>query len=267
MPIDTSSTDSSGALGLNMAIQADGVWKEQIQIHSYDVDFEQQTTLEAICRSFLEAAWNHAEALGVGFGELAKENRLWVLARLLIKIDCYPNWSDIVTLNTWPRAAKSVFALREFELVDSAGKQLGGGSSAWVVLNANTKKPQRIEKMLERIRTSPERLAVGLEPSKVASCSGAAVMTKSANYSDIDLNGHVNSGRYVGWILDAYDFEFHRTHQVQLLEINYLGETRGGETISIRSQEEDASTWSHGIAKADGTEVCRARMVWVPRPR
>jgi acyl-ACP thioesterase len=248
-----------------MATQADGVWREEIQIHSYDVDFELQATLEAICRSFLEAAWNHAEALGVGFGHLEKENRLWVLVRLLIRIDRYPCWGDIVILNTWPRPAKSVFALREFELLDQAGKQLGGGSSAWVVLDANTKKPQRIEKMLERIRTSPERLAVGLEPSKVAPCTGGTAMTRRADYSDIDLNGHVNSGRYIGWLLDSYDFEFHKTRQVQLLEINYLGEIRGGETISVRSQEENPGAWSHAIDKADGVEVCRARVVWASR--
>lgn len=248
-----------------MANQNDGIWKEQIRVHSYDVDFGQQATLEAICRLFLEGAWNHAEALGLGFKHLAEQNRLWVLSRLLMKMERYPRWGDMVTLNTWPRAGKGVFALREFELMDASGNQLAGGSSAWVVLDTNTKKPQRIEKMLASIRTGPQRLAVAQEPSKVPSGVGPAVPSTVVRYSDIDLNGHVNSGRYIGWLLDSYPFEFHGKHQVQLVEVNYLGETRGGETISIRSQEETPGAWCHAIEKAVGTEVCRARIVWVPR--
>jgi len=242
-----------------------GIWSEEIRIHSYDVDFGQRAALESICRLFLEAAWNHAEALGVGFARLAQHNRLWVLARLLIKIDPYPRWGDIVTLNTWPRAAKSIFALREFELMGPAGNQLGGGSSAWVVLDGTSKKPQRIEKMLGGLRTGPERTAVGQDASKLSSCPGQTAMTRSAQYGDIDLNGHVNSARYIGWLMDSYPFEFHRKHQVQLLEINYLGETRGGETITIRSRTESPGLLSHTILRAEESEVCRARILWVAR--
>ncbi|HTL55171.1 MAG TPA: acyl-ACP thioesterase domain-containing protein [Candidatus Limnocylindrales bacterium] len=240
----------------------DGVWREELRLHSYDVDFTQMVSIETICRLFLEAAWNHAEALGVGFAHLAERQRLWVLVRLLIKMEGYPRWGETVRLITWPRAARSVFALREFELTDSSGKQLGGGSSAWVVLDANTKKPQRIQKLLSGIRTGPEQLAVGAEPSKIESFGGSTVLTTRAHYSDVDLNGHVNSGRYIGWLLDSYSFDFHKTHQAQSVEINYLGETRGGETLSIGAAEQAPGTWQHAIVKSDGTEVCRARMVW-----
>lgn len=248
-----------------MAGQAEGIWQEEIRIHSYDVDFTQNATLEVLCRLFLEAAWNHAEALGVGFARLAEQNRLWVLARLLIKLGKYPRWGEQVSLNTWPRAGTGLFALREFELLDNHGHVLGGGSSAWVVLDARTKRPQRIEKMLSAIRVGPERLAVGREPSKVPPCPGTAAVTTKANYSDIDLNGHLNSGRYIGWLLDSYPLEFHARHQAELLEINYLEEVKGGETLSVRSREESPGSWSHAMEKSDGTEVCRARIVWSPR--
>jgi acyl-ACP thioesterase len=171
-----------------------------------------------------------------------------------------------VQLNTWPRTTKSLFALREFELTDSAGEQLGGGSSAWVVLDANTKKPQRLEKLLSGLRTGPEQLAVGSEPSKIEACTCPTVLTTNARYSDIDLNGHVNSGRYIGWLLDSYAFEFHKTHQAHQIEVNYLSETRGGEEISIRAVELSPATWFHTIVKTDGAEVCRARLFWTACP-
>jgi acyl-ACP thioesterase len=248
-----------------MASQDDGIWREEIRIHSYDVDFERKATLEAICRLFLEAAWNHAEALGMGFGHLAAQNQLWVLVRLLIRVGRYARWGESCFLHTWPREAKGIVAIREFEMRDRDGKQFGAGSSAWVVLDGTTKKPQRIDNLLRAIRTGPDRSPAGQEPSKLSPCLGPKTLQETVQYTDIDLNGHVNSGRYVAWLLDSYPFEFHRMNQVELLEVNYLGETRGGETVVIRSHEGSTGLWSHSIFRSDESEVCRARLVWIPR--
>jgi acyl-ACP thioesterase len=248
-----------------MAPEEDGIWREEIRIRSYEVDFARQATLEGLCRLFLEAAWNHAEALGAGFGHLVAQNRFWVLVRLRILVDRYPRWGDDFVLSTWPRAGKGIFALREFELTDREGDLFVAGSSAWVVLDGTTKKPQRIEKMLDAIRTGPDRCAMGQELGKVPPCRGPTRVTRGVQYTDIDLNGHVNSGRYLAWLMDSYSFEFHQKYQVRSFEINYTGETKGTETVSIRSHEDSDGLWSHSIVSATELEVCRARVFWAPR--
>src|SRR5215813_912680 len=78
------------------------IWTEAFRVHSYEVDFEGRATLETLCHYFQEAAWNHAERLGVGYSHLQREQRLWVLSRLLIKIDGYPLWGDAISVRTWP---------------------------------------------------------------------------------------------------------------------------------------------------------------------
>ena len=166
-----------------MAQPEDLFRREEITIHSYDVDFSRDVTLEALCRCFLEAAWNHAEALGVGFAHLAAQNQLWVLARLLIKIERYAQWGESLVLNTWPREAKGIVALREFELFDRMGTQLAAGSSAWVVLDGTTKRPQRIDNLLRGIQTGPDRCAAGQEPSKLPPCVGPKTSERTVQYS------------------------------------------------------------------------------------
>src|SRR6266853_1068928 len=91
------------------------VWTEQLRIHSYEVDFNQRATLESLCRLFLEAAWSHAEHLGVGFQQLASQKKFWVLSRMAVEVGQYPAWGEAVTLATWPREAVSLFAIRDFE--------------------------------------------------------------------------------------------------------------------------------------------------------
>lgn len=71
------------------------IWTEPLQIRSYDVDFSRHATSSSLCRHFLEAAWNHAEALGVGFDRLAAEGKFWVLSRLRMELDHFDVGSDL----------------------------------------------------------------------------------------------------------------------------------------------------------------------------
>jgi len=232
-------------------------------IHSYEVDFKHQASLEAICRLFLEAAWNHAEQLGVGFYHLSAQQRFWVLSRLAIQIDTYPRWGDRVTLTTWPRGAASIFAMRDFELKAANGTRLLGGASAWLVLSAKNKRPQRVDAITGSICGLPGKMALGTNPEKLPALEGGSLQTTmTANYSFIDVNGHVNSASYVGWLLDAYSIEFHRFHSPRHLQINYLSETLAGELISVFTVETKPGNFSHSIKKSNGQEVCRACISW-----
>jgi medium-chain acyl-[acyl-carrier-protein] hydrolase len=239
------------------------LWTEQLKICSYDVDFTRRATSATLCRYFLEAAWNHAEALGVGFSDLGRQGKLWVLSRLVLEVQQYPIWGSAATLRTWPRGAKSVFAMRDFELADGAGTRIAAGSSAWLVLDATSKRPQRLQKLMPELAGLDGRAALGRDPEKLGGGDiWEDVLSARVRYTDIDVNRHLNSSRYIGWILDAYSLEFHRAHRLRVLEINYLGETLEGEVLSVRTRQSGAGAFGHSLAKVGGGEVCRARVEW-----
>ena len=241
------------------------IWKGDFRVHSYEVDFRKSATLECLCRYFQEAAWNHAEDLGVGYQRLQAENRIWVLSRLVVKIARYPRWAEIVRVHTWPCAAKSVFAMRDFEMFDSSGARMLAGASAWLLVDTTTKKPQRVDKLVSQIQKSfPDRRALEQEPQKLHRCeSNSASFDVTVRYTDIDVNGHVNNSRYIGWLMDAHSLELHRSHTVKSLEVNYLGETIAGDKISILSQEAVPGEYRHSMVKEDGAEVFRGRIEWM----
>ncbi len=259
------------------------IWSERLQIRSYDVDFKRQATIESLCRYFLEAAWNHAEALGFGFSHLARHNRVWVLSRFLVTLKRFPVWGENVVINTWPRGPQSVFALRDFEILDTGGAALAAGTSAWLVLDARTRRPQRIEKFLEPILTvarraterDPEKLPI-LPESDPEGPIGGSTETQARSsplevnfawtvrYSDVDLNAHVNSARYVGRLLDCYTPQWLSDFVPALLEVNYLGEAHQGDTLAIHSVQSGLREFLHAIVNSDGQETCRARVTWRP---
>jgi acyl-ACP thioesterase len=243
------------------------VWTEPLRVCSDDVDFTRRATGATLCRYFLEAAWNHAEALGLGFNQLASQGRLWVLSRLLVQVERYPVWGDAMVLRTWPRGVVSVFAMRDFEVGDDAGRRLAAGSSAWLVLNAATKRPQRLHKVIPSLAEFDGPSALGRDPEKLPDGEGGAeAYAATVRYTDTDVNRHVGSSRYVGWLLDAYPSEFHGDHALRVLEVNYLGETRVGDVVSIRTRQTAPGVYCHSVILANGSEVCRARLTWAKTP-
>jgi acyl-ACP thioesterase len=216
-----------------------------------------------MCRAFFEAAWNHAEHLGVGHAELAERNKLWVLGRLLLQIDQCPRWGESGELTTWPRGTSGAFALRDFEIHKEDTTRLAAGTSSWLVLEASTHRPQRLDKLLQEIRAPVRKMALGREACKLTGTIACdATMVREVRYSDVDINQHVNSARYIGWLLDSYSRQFYQSHTLRRIEVNYLAETRWPDSVSIRSQTLSNAKIVHSIAKSDGQEVCRAELEW-----
>lgn len=241
----------------------DGIWSEELRIRSYDVDFTQCATLEALCRYFLDAAWRHAELLGVGYRALAAQGKLWVLSRLLVQVERYPRWDESGQIRTWPVPARLALAMRHFEIMDTAGLLLAAGVSAWLVLDIRSRRPQRLEKLLAGIGPLLERRALPEDPQKLPlGATHNTALTRVVQYTDVDANGHLNSARCLSWLLDAHAMDFHHTHEPWRVEINYVGEGLAGESLCLSDLEAAPGEHGYAIWRQSGDEVCRARVRW-----
>lgn len=244
------------------------VWTEPLRIRSHDVDCTRRATCASLCRYFLEAAWNHAEALGVGFEHLAQQGKFWVLSRLRMKVHRCPVWGSATTLRTWPRTSRPLFAMRDFEMTDAAGTTIVAGSSAWLVVDAVSKRPQRLSTFLAGLEGRVlGGAALERDPEKLEDCmEWDHAFSVEVRYADLDVNHHVNSGRYIDWMLNAYPVDFHREHSLRALEINFLGELIDGDLLSVRTRQSGATVYCHSLTKSGGAEACRARLEWERTP-
>jgi acyl-ACP thioesterase len=186
-----------------------------------------------------------------------------MLSRLMVVVESYPVWGQAAVVRTWPCGSKSLLALRDFELLDKDGRRLAAATSGWLVFDQHSRRPLRIEPIIGSIRIFPERRSVGYEAPKLiaAETSSAATILK-VKYSDLDLNNHVNNATYARWILDSYPVEFHRSHQVLSLAINFLAELDGNDSVEL-STVENKDRRTHTVRRMlDGTQACRAEIVW-----
>ena len=137
-----------------------------------------------------------------------------------------------------------------------------------MIIDLETRRPQRVEPFIQSIRTFPERQAVGADPEKITQDGeGSPPEVLKVKYSDLDLNNHVNNATYARWILDSYPVAFHRGHRVSRLNLNFLAEVNAEDSVAISTREVEPQRTIHTLRRQrDGVESCRAEVVWGKAP-
>ena len=88
------------------------------------------------------------------------------------------------------------------------------------------------------------------------------VRTIDTYYNDVDINGHINSVKYIEHVLDLWDMAWYKEHGIKRFEIAYVAEAHAGDKLSFYMEEENASTFNVRIMRGDGTECCRSKIVF-----
>lgn len=241
-------------------------WEDEYCISFYEVNTKNEVFLPVLWSFMQETAWHHADHLRLGYADLKDRQYFWALSRLSIQMEEYPRWGDQIKVKTWLTGTGRLFALRQFSIADSKGKVIGSAKSAWLVLDLESRKPQKIGPVFKHIEHLFDGLPAAEEPPKI-SIPVHPAMEKSytVRYSDIDMHHHVNNIKYIEWILDSFPLQMNQTHQIHTLDINFLAESSWGDTITIHSEalQESPPAFLHEvIRKDDGRELCRARTGW-----
>jgi len=182
-----------------------------------------------------EAAGRHAAKLGVGVRDLHAKGLTWVLARMHVEISSIPEAGQNVHIATWPSGRHRLFAVREFQLTDEAGVEILRATSAWALMNMETRRPARLDPHLPVFTRHPERMvADDFAPLPPVEQEGSRA-TYRAVAADIDINDHVNNTVYLDWALRAVPAEA-RGQKPLGLEVSFLGEARLGDEIICHSE-------------------------------
>jgi medium-chain acyl-[acyl-carrier-protein] hydrolase len=248
-------------------------WTGQYRINVYETDHKGKASLTALCDYFQNSASDHYYAGVRKGGHGLKDSQLWMLSRIRLAIDRYPQWHDDVTLKTWSRGNDRLFMLRDFTVSSSAGEVLARGTSSWLIVDISTRKIVRPDGFAGQWPYHADEAALNANADRI---EGARTPDFGdpfhVRYSDIDVNGHVNNVRYIQWVLDGYDLAFHEAYEPAFFEINFMDEVMIGQEIVLGMGKASgagsgaSAEYLHtGVRKSDNKEFCRARVIWRQR--
>ncbi len=222
-----------------------------------------------LCRLLQEVAVTHAGMLGVAVETLLERGTAWVLSRMCLSLDRWPQGGDRITIETWPEAMGKLIVERRFALATDEGDSIGTVSTWWVVLDLERRRPVRLpSEAWDRF----SEYEIGPTPAKTGKLAlpdpAERELAFSVRRSDVDLSGHANNTSFVEWVIEAVPDEIWSGCDLTDLDIQFLAECHQGQTVRSRSQLVDRTEVRHQLVRTDdGAEVARARTVWRNRLR
>ena len=248
------------------------VGKYLFMAEPFHCDFSHRLFMGHLGNHLLNAADFHSTDRDFGMTYLNPIHKTWVLSRLAVEMDEMPMQYTKFNVETWVESAMKYFTNRNFRVVGEDGKVYGYGRSVWAMIDTDTRQPQDIleihdGEIVNWIETEKE---CPIEKSSRVKMSDKAVLVREIDtyYNDVDVNGHVNSIKYIEHILDLFSIDFYRENKIKRFEIAYVAESYGGDRLSFWQEQTGDNEYCIRITKLseDGEktiEVCRCKVVFV----
>ncbi len=191
----------------------------------FHVDFEGKLTLGILGNHLLNCAGFHSSDRGFGIAKLNEDNYTWVLSRLAIELEDLPNQYEEFTIETWVENVYRLFTDRNYAILDKDNRPIGYARSVWAMINLSTRKPANLIELHggDISEYIVEKDCPIEKPSRIKVTSQEPVAKMLAKYTDIDINGHVNSIRYIEHILDLFPLEKYKKG-IRRFEMAYVAE-------------------------------------------
>jgi medium-chain acyl-[acyl-carrier-protein] hydrolase len=241
-------------------------YQEQLAIKSYHTNQYGKASISSLFNILIEAAWAHAQVMDWGYDSLKSNNLFWVLSRMYFQVEKYPAWQDEITLNTWSAGTDGMYAYREYIVEDQHGEVILRASSAWLILDMETRK---IFRLSDYRATFPKHINSNAcrNPKRIK----PDAHPENLNYypvlfSELDINQHFNSVKAVERVLDDFGIDFLNINEPAELEVNYLKEGVVGDMIAVtQTQISENETQNCLVRESDGADLCVIRIMWRAR--
>lgn len=233
----------------------------QFQVQPQDVDFQGRSTVTALGNILLSAANFNADDNGFGMRRLNEAGCAWVLTKLAIEMHRFPLQYEEVRVETWVESVDRLTTTRNFCIRDKEGAIIGNAGSHWVMIDINTRRPKDLH-TLEGIQSCIDDEPGLIEkPGRLVAFTGVLLDSFRVKYSDIDINVHTNSVRYIEWISNCFSLDTYRRQKIKRFEIHYIAETLFDEQLELFGEEPTVGDFRFEIRKQDKA-VCRARVAF-----
>ena len=250
----------------------DKVGRYEFLAEPFHCDFSGRLFMGHLGNHMLNAADFHSSARGFGMKYLLGINRSWVLSRLAIEMTEMPTMYTKFNVETWVESAMRYFTSRNFAVVGTSprgGQEevvYGYGRSIWAMIDTETRQPTDIYSIddgaINNWIVADKECPIDKGGRVKMSDASELVRTIDTQYNDVDINGHINSVKYIEHVLDLWPLDWYRAHAVKRFEIAYVAEAHAGDQLSFYKESVADNEYCIRIVRTDGTECCRSKVLF-----
>lgn len=212
-------------------------------LRSSDFDVQGRIKPSAVLDIFQEAASFHAEQFGSGFDEMLANKMFWVLTKVRYTVHNPICFQQDVKVCTRAYAPKLIEFRRDLAVYAKDGTLLITGATLWTVISIETRRIVRTTNLYGNNILSSEYFFDG-EILRLPDFKGEKLKkTQTAEYCDIDRNGHVNNRRYADFAQNVLDYH----GEIKNFQINFHREILAGDTVEFYYEKSEKSILIKGV--------------------
>ena len=230
----------------------------------FHLDVRGKLSMGVLGKHLLNCADAYAAERGFDVLEQGGEHYTWVLSRLVIELEDLPSCHESFSIQTWVENVYRLFADRNFVIWDKDEKPIGYVRSVWAMISMETRNPANLLALYgDRITNSIcEKECPIAKPGRIKVSQQAAVSEYIAKYSDLDINGHVNSIKYFEHILDIFPLDTYKKKALKRFEIAYVAESYYGDVLCFYMEEKNENEYDIEIKKNNQEVVVRSKVIF-----
>lgn len=235
------------------------IWTISKKIGYNQINPQGKLHLSSLFDFLQEAAWTHAEHIGFGYDFVNEQQKAFVLYQVDVNIKRLPVCNEDIHISTWPSALNRIFAERDYEIKNGQGEVLIEASSQWIIIDTQTRKAIRPTIMTKFLPYVTERKMIDQKKNRALKIDKALLeYVHQVQYSEIDINGHTNTSRYLEWIQNMVKEDLN-IQDGDRFSISFVSESKLNESIHLKCIQQE-NTY-HIEAKRDQDTIIIAKLI------
>jgi acyl-ACP thioesterase len=215
-------------------------FEREVRIATYEVSAQSILKLSVMLRICQETSEQHLASLGIGYERLKADGLVFLITRTAVKINRMPLHGETVVVKTHPCGVVGAQFYRDF-IFYSNGDKIIEVMQASVAAETATHKIMHPKKFMKYgIDPSPNGITE-VRLGKIDIPHDMPLQGKrEIRFSDLDYNSHLNNAVYGDIICDYLPGGI-MGRQFSEIQINYVNESKLGETLEVYAQEQDGT--------------------------
>ena len=238
-------------------------WSESFKVKFHETNADEVAGVSQIFKYIQEAAMSQLNAQHPSYRELLNQKKAFVLSSIRLEMHAPIFAYDNIIARSWACPSRGVNFVRSYE-IERDGEILCEAASSWALVSTDERKLYTVDDidtseyyMDEPVKTErPVRVRI---PSALPM---SLVGEYTVQYSDIDMNGHVNNTNYPRIICNAISNI--ENIMIKSVGIYFANEAKLGDALKIYMSKVDDRMYFRTI-REDGKTNIEAEIIYSPK--
>ena len=208
------------------------IYLSNYKIGLEDIGRNNEATNKSLLKIMQDVSGLHSASVGYGALDIETKKKAWMILDWKMKVLKRPKYNDEVHAQTWSRKAERLYAYRDFKLKDNDGNIVAIGTSRWILVDIDRRRPVRLTSdITDLYESETDKSVFSEEMEDIKSVDYLFKKDYSIQRRDIDINEHMHNLNYLDMAYEVLPEDVYKNKVFDNIRIIYKKEIVYGQKV------------------------------------